>query len=270
MGQEHSPEHDARIIDDLAPHLSDPRYVRIDGKPVLVVYRSSILDDPMRTTDAMRERAARLGLGDLHLTMVQSFGAWDPRGLGFDSAVEFPPHGAGMWLNTIDPRGPQAPRLHDPAEYDGGMISYPATLEWAMSKPVPDFRWFRGVMPSWDNTPRRQERGTAFIGDSPELFQTWLERALQHTYLWNRPQDWLVFINAWNEWAEGAYLEPDVDTGRARLEAVDRALRHTDDLAAEVAALHRTGGDELLTIARSYYRSAGVLAREILAQGVPK
>jgi hypothetical protein len=122
-------------------------------------------------------------------------------------------------------------------------------------------------MPAWDNTPRRQERGTTFVGDSPELFQTWLERALQHTYLWNKPNDWLLFVNSWNEWAEGAHLEPDVDQGTARLDAVSRALAHTDPLAAAMAELHTSGTNgALVDVARSYYRSAGTLARELIAR----
>ncbi|MGB8651094.1 MAG: glycoside hydrolase family 99-like domain-containing protein [Mycobacteriales bacterium] len=271
VGQTHSPEHDARIVDDLAPHLSDPRYLRVDGKPLLLVYRSTILDDPMRTTDAIRARAHALGLGELHLAMVQSFGAWDPRGLGFDSAVEFPPHGAGMWLNVLQPGEEETPALLEPEQAAGTLLSYPRTLEWALSKPVPDFRWYRGVMPSWDNTPRRQERGTVFVDDSPELFQTWLERALHHTYLNNEPRDWLVFVNAWNEWAEGAYLEPDVDRGTARLEAVARALANTDALAGAVARSHAAEGadDALLEVARAYYRSSVVLGREALVSWRP-
>jgi lipopolysaccharide biosynthesis protein len=266
IGQTHSPEQDSRFIDDMAEHLSDPRYFRIDGKPLLLIYRADILSDPMRTADAFRSRAHALGLGELHLAMVQSFGSWDPRGMGFDSAVEFPPHGAGMWLNGLERDGSGAPELLDPPGHRGTLLSYPKTVEWALSKPVPDFRWFRGVMPAWDNTPRRQERGTVFVDASPELFQTWLERALHYTYLFNAPSDQVLFINAWNEWAEGAYLEPDVDHGLSRLEAVRRALEHTDALAHAVR--NPAGGHEdraLLEVARSYFRSSAVLAREVLS-----
>ena len=77
--QTHDKDRDARIMDDLAPHLADPRYHRVDGKPLLLIYRSSILDDPMRTTDNIRQRASALGVGEVHLAMVQSFDLWDPR-----------------------------------------------------------------------------------------------------------------------------------------------------------------------------------------------
>ncbi|MGZ6803754.1 MAG: glycosyltransferase WbsX family protein [Nocardioidaceae bacterium] len=269
MAQRHDPRTDAAFIDDMAPHLADPRYLRIDGKPLLLVYRPSLMSDPARSADAMRERAQALGLGELHLGMVQSFGAWDPRGLGFDSAVEFPPHSADSKLFAVAPSDSEHPELFDAETWRGGIYSYERCIEWAMSKPVPSFPWFRGVMPSWDNTPRRQERASLFVGDSPARFQTWLERALHYTYLFNPPSHWLVFVNAWNEWAEGAVLEPDVENGDARLRAVAQALRNTDPLAQDSARAHerRVAGD-LLDIARAYYRSSAVLGRETLARYV--
>ena len=110
----------------------------------------------------------------------------------------------------------ERPAMAYQEEWKGDMYSYPRVIEWAMSKNLPDFPWFRGVIPAWDNTPRRMERSSVFVGDSPELFQTWLERALHYTYLFNEPNHWLVFVNSWNEWGEGAYLEPDFELGLAR------------------------------------------------------
>jgi lipopolysaccharide biosynthesis protein len=266
--QTHDRDRDARIIDDLAPHLADPRYLRVDGKPMLLIYRSSILDDSMRTTDNIRERASQLGLGELHLGMVQSFASWDPRPMGFDSAVEFPPHNQDSRLFRLEEDDMERPAMAYQEEWKGDMYSYPRVIEWAMSKNLPDFPWFRGVIPAWDNTPRRMERSSVFVGDSPELFQTWLERALHYTYLFNEPNHWLVFVNSWNEWGEGAYLEPDFELGLARLSALSAAISNTDPLADSVrrmlAAGSRAPGD-LLDVARSYFHSSAVLGRETLS-----
>ena len=267
VAQTHDKERDARIVDDLAPHLFDPRYQRIDGKPLLLVYRSSIMDDPMRTTDNIRERASQLGLGELHLGMVQSFASWDPRPLGFDSAIEFPPHNQSSRLFRLDEEDRERPAITDAEEWRGDMYSYPRLIEWAMSKNIPEFLWFRGVVPAWDNTPRRMERSSVFVGETPELFQVWLERALHYTYLFNQPNHWLLFVNSWNEWGEGAYLEPDFELGTARLSALSAAIMNTDHLAASVNQLLTDGvrgqGD-LLDVARSYFRSSAVLGREAL------
>jgi hypothetical protein len=82
---------------------------------------------------------------------------------------------------------------------------------------------FSTVMPAWDNTPRRMERATIFDGASPGAFQAWLEAAVRQTREHNFGDERIVFINAWNEWAEGAYLEPDEACGYEYLEAVRNA-----------------------------------------------
>ena len=260
--QRHGADADAAIVDALAPCLADRRYVHLEGRPLLLIYRTALLDEPARTADGLRERADSLGLGELHLSMVQSFGAWDPRASGFDSAVEFVPHGAVREPFLLEPGGPGDPGLFDPAGFGGSLVSYPGAMEWALSKPVPDFTWFRTAMPGWDNTPRRGGRGTVFVGDTPELFAEWMERALHHTYLFNRPEHWLVFVNSWNEWGEGAHLEPDLDRGAARLEAVAEALRRTDPVARAMAG--GTRPEDLAAVgelARTYYRSAVALGQ---------
>ena len=267
VAQTHDKDRDAGIVDDLAPHLADPRYLRIDGKPLLLIYRSSILDDPMRTTDNIRRRADRLGLGELHLGMVQSFDLWDPRTMGFDSAVEFPPHNQSSDLFRLEEEDSERPPMSDAEQWKGDLYSYPRLIEWAMSKPVPDFPWFRGVIPAWDNTPRRMDRASVFVGERPELFQTWVERALHYTYLFNEPSHWLLLVNSWNEWGEGAYLEPDFELGMARLSALSAAIANTDELANSVMQLlarHDRPRGDLLDVARSYFRSSAVLGREAL------
>jgi hypothetical protein len=199
--------------------------------------------------------------------MVQSFGGWDPRPVGFDSAIEFPPHNWQSDLFRVADEESDAPKVFDPATWEGGIYSYPRVIEWAMSKNIPEFTWFRGTMPSWDNTPRRLERASAFVHDTPQLFQTWLERALHYTYLFNEPKDWLVFVNSWNEWGEGAYLEPDFELGTARLEAVAAARRNTLPLANSVESIWRSGGPtdgDLLETSRAYFKSSAVLGREAL------
>ena len=267
VGQHHDRHRDASLIDDVAPQLADDRYLKVDGRPLLLIYRGAALDDPMRTTDNLRERAAALGLGELHLGLVQSFGTWDPRPLGFDSAVEFPPHHQEDRLFRLSDDADEAPHILDPSVWAGQVFSYPRLIEWAMSKIVPDFTWFRGVMPAWDNTPRRLERASVFVDDSPELFQTWVERALHYTYLFNDPSRWLLFVNSWNEWRDGSNLEPDFELGSARLEALSAALANTDSLARSVRGVAegdgRSAGD-VVDVARAYFKSSAILGRETL------
>jgi lipopolysaccharide biosynthesis protein len=80
-----------------------------------------------------------------------------------------------------------------------------------------------GVVPGWDNTARMQDRSFCFEDATPGAFQAWLEEALEQTRAQHFGDERLVFVNAWNEWAEGTYLEPDRRFGHAFLEAVRNA-----------------------------------------------
>ena len=167
--------------------------------------------------------------------MVQSFDHWDPIGYGFDATVEFPPHGLFSSRSAHLPAASVRPGFH------GRLLDYQALATEALARPVPTHTWFRGVTPQWDNTPRRQSRGIVCVGSSPGLFRRWLEDALRYTYLFRDPPERLVFVNAWNEWAEGAYLEPDATNGSAYLLALNEALRATHGYALETARILQGG-----------------------------
>ena len=248
MEQRHAPDRDAEFIDAIAAHLADTRYVRVNGKPLLLVYRAGLLDDPLRTTDLMRERASSLGLGELFLAMMQTFDAWEPFGFGFDAAVEFPPHGVAP--SRIAAALRKAPPSLSMSTADGA--DFRDAIMLSLSRPVPAFPWYRGVMTAWDNTARKGARGTVYINATPDLFGRWLEEALHCTYLFRPPGERFVFINAWNEWAEGAYLEPDVSHGYAYLEAVQRAIAATAPFANETGQLMKAGhgGSSVIEYAR--------------------
>lgn len=247
MEQDHAPVRDAGFVDAIAGHLADDRYVRVDGKPMLLLYRAGLLVDPLRTTDGLRERAQKLGLGDIHLAMVQSFSHWEPIGFGFDSAVEFPPH--GVTPNVIETALRKAPSRQTS---NLSTAPFEDAIQVSLARVSPQFPWFRTVMPDWDNTARRGPRGIVYVGASPALFAQWLEEVLRWTYLFHPAGERLVFVNAWNEWAEGAYLEPDTHQGSGNLAAVRAALDATSAFARDTAVLFglpQTRGD-LLEYAR--------------------
>ncbi len=217
MGQEHSPESDERFILDVIPILKDRRYIRVADKPMLLVYKVDLLPNPVETAAAWRRVAAANGIADLHLCVIQSGGTTDPRPFGFDAAIEFPPHGmrsadverdvAGLTLN-----------------FTGRILDYREGANWFLSKPAPDYELHRGLMVAWDNSPRRQNQGYIWANATPTEYYDWLHALVRQSR--TRPEaSEFIFINAWNEWAEGAHLEPDVRYGRAYLEATKRALR---------------------------------------------
>ncbi|MBT9486717.1 MAG: glycoside hydrolase family 99-like domain-containing protein [Rubrivivax sp.] len=219
MAQAHSEADDLAVIEDLARFLRDPRNIRVDGRPLLLVYRVTLFPDFAATAARWRKWCRDSGIGEIYLSMVESFelvqAGVHPEQFGCDAAVEFPPQG----LARMTP--PDAPLLN-PA-FTGHVASYRELAVAYASREMPAYKRFKGVMPGWDNTARRQNDGLAFGGSTPGGFQAWLADALEQTLRHQFGDERLVFVNAWNEWAEGAYLEPDRRFGHGFLQAVRNA-----------------------------------------------
>jgi len=215
--QDYSGDAGLRFIRSVIPYFRDPRYIRVKGAPMLLVYRVSQLPDPAGTAQAWREVCASEGIGAVHLCAVQSFGIGDPRQYGFDAAVEFPPHTKRALIDPDSFTGIAS-------DFAGYLEDYPSIVENQLALPWPDYQWYRGVMPAWDNTPRRGVRAHILVNSSPEAYERWLSAVVEQTRQRAVDQESLLFVNAWNEWAEGAYLEPDRILGHARLRATRRAL----------------------------------------------
>jgi len=93
-----------------------------------------------------------------------------------------------------------------------------------LGKPDSGFKRFRCVTPMWDNTARRRKGAHIYTGSTPQLYEAWLAEMARRTIEKSPPEERIVFINAWNEWAEGCHLEPDLEWGRQYLEATKAAL----------------------------------------------
>ena len=129
-----------------------------------------------------------------------------------DAAAGFPPHNGGWelrnerrWHHLLDRR------------FTGQIKSYDKLAREALSAISHDYRFFPGVCPQWDNEARKPARGVSFCGSTPEKYGAWLRQASRLAMQAPSTDERIVFINAWNEWAEGAYLEPDRHFGYAYL-----------------------------------------------------
>lgn len=226
MSQVYSAEDDKAFIEALLPALSDPRYICISGRPLVMIYRAGLLPDAVATTDRWRDACLKAGLSEPYLVHVRSF---DPKSSvmpGFDAAVEFPPHGLAVSYNgDLEMANP---------EFRGRLYDYPLTARAFQRAFYPGETVFRTVMPSWDNTARRQNDSDIFIGATPERYERWLTEAIRETRELKFGDERLVFINAWNEWAEGNHLEPDKRFGHGYLEATGRALNAALGRAAHI------------------------------------
>lgn len=202
----HRPEDDERLAADLMPFFQDPRYIKIDGKPLLLIYRADLLPDPKKTAKSLRNSGCRYGFRDLCLARVESFGCPEenPEDSGFDLAIDFHPNFRyeGVPYRMI---------------YGHRVYQYADLVGQAVRRKSPGYVRLPTALTGWDNTARRSAGGIILDGCSPELYGDWLEIAVRQAekYLSGRQ---IVFINAWNEWAEGCHLEPDQKFGRKYLE----------------------------------------------------
>lgn len=227
IAQRYLPEDDLDFIKSLQPFFADPRYIRLDGKPFLIVYRPQHLPDARQTAALWRDYCRSSGIGEIHLCAALTHGNEDYAQFGFDSGVEFPPHNAKC-PNV-------AHRIPFRAPFRGYAVEYAAIATAYLQRRYAQGNVFRSVFPSWDNTARTGERATLVLDGTPDNYEHWLAQTIRKTREDFPGQDRLVFINAWNEWAEGCHLEPDRKYGRGYLEATRRA-RQGDSVILEFTA----------------------------------
>jgi hypothetical protein len=139
-----------------------------------------------------------------------------PADIGCDATIGFPPHSFNSDL--------QAPVEITNSNFRGFVDDYTAVAVRCATRPKRASVHFPGVVPGWDNTARRQDNPYTLDGSDPGAFKAWLEHSFNTVRDLNPPGERYVFINAWNEWAESAYLEPDARHGHAYLAAVRQAI----------------------------------------------
>lgn len=218
IGQDYDSVPAETFIDDVMPFLRDRRYIRVDGRPLLAVYRISQIPGHREVLAHWRRRCADEGVGDpllIGVDVAKEFDGvlGDAASAGLDGLLGFPPHNMRWeWLPhhglDVDPR------------FQGNILSYEVLVtdaEKRLRSLAEDA--FPGVMTGFDNTARRQWRPDLWYGANPYTFRRWLASAAA-AVADREPERRVVFVNAWNEWAEGAVLEPSQRFGRSFLLAV--------------------------------------------------
>lgn len=218
MAQEHSPENDRAFAEDLIQFLADPRYIRVQGKPLILVYRVDILPDPLGATQRWRAVFRERGIGEVHLCAAFTFGMnSDPAEFGFDAGVQFPPHGVSAKIYK--------PHEVGAGDFTGNIYEFTDVVKNSLAVPMPkDYSLYLGVMTGWDNSARKRKAANIFLNSGPEVYERWLHGCIEKTIERYQGDEQLIFINAWNEWAEGTHLEPDQKYGHQFLTATHNAL----------------------------------------------
>jgi lipopolysaccharide biosynthesis protein len=234
LKQEYSAEDDKKHFSCLLPFFKDERYIRVNNKPVFCIYRASLFPDIKKTIATWRQLASAEGL-ELYLCCFHSLGEKkeDPQKYGFDGAIQFPPFGI-IDSDATKPDGITFQRLQrsfvnrirnqwNSLFAKANYIAYDDLIEHDLKKFPPSYKLFPAVTPGWDNTARRK-RPTIVRGSSPQKFGYWVQQKLKRFQPYSDEENFL-FINAWNEWAEGNHLEPCQKWGSAYLEAFKNSLK---------------------------------------------
>jgi glycosyltransferase involved in cell wall biosynthesis len=221
IAQNHSAEDDLAFIRNIEPILLHRNYIKVSGKPLVLVYRPRQLPDAKATAARWRDDFRSRSHGDLHLVAVRSFHDMTPPAeYGFDASVQFPPQLGTTPVTHVVP--------NKAASFEGAVYDYETTKKGFLAelfRAKASDHLYPAVMPCWDNTARRLAKANVWINSSPESYYDWLFQVVRHLQANKDSGQHLVFINAWNEWAEGCHLEPDKKHGHAWLNATSLALR---------------------------------------------
>ncbi len=199
--------------------FSDDRYIKVEGKPLFFLYRPDDIPDIRRLVDLWRESARKVGLKGLHLVGVSHHAPrWDPRDRGLDACTmpRLPRRNTRIPRRFLDIKLKLLIKIH---KFDLSIYSYEEILSFLLRDEKPAFMDYPCVIPNWDNTPRSGLDGLIIHESSPELFRIHLKDALGK--IAGHPDEHrIIMLKAWNEWAEGNYVEPDLKFGLGYLQAI--------------------------------------------------
>lgn len=273
LAQSYAPEDPLKFIKDVEHILTDKRYVREDGKPVLMVYRALDLKEPKRYAQVWREYMREKHGLELHLVSAMSFDAEDPATFGFDKAVDFAPQTTFFKNDCFEDKKYPYIDINDKRldnAFGGSVADYRAMARNDKLYDFFDFPTYKSVIPAWDNDPRQNRRGKGFVcqNTSPDLYAHWLDKVIKLETA-TRP-DPIVFLNAWNEWGEGALLEPTQHQGRAILNHTTEVLSQYSHEAANrkhypLGGVKRRRDTKLAVMVHLYYLEGWPLIRDKLA-----
>ncbi len=220
LAQQYSEEDAEAFIRYLIPFFRDERYIKVDGRPMLHVYRPTAIPSPEVYLSVWKRVCREEGVPEPWVVATLTRGAEDPRDFGMDGAVERVLHdwtsgGVYEMKNYVEPY----------CTFEGSILNYPDVADYYVKKnEAKEFTYFRSIVPCWDNTARYGNKAYVLHNPTPEKFQYWLDETVKWTRK-NLPADKrFLIVNAWNEWAEGNHLEADSRFGYAWLNCVGRSL----------------------------------------------
>jgi lipopolysaccharide biosynthesis protein len=227
LGQQYLPDDPKNFLNDVVKYFHDKRYIKIDNKPVLMVYNANDIKDFDLYIMVWRSEILKLGFEGIYIICTNAHG-YNKYLHKIDSMVEFPPH-EYLNNNIINSKVQIINK-----NFKGDIYDYNVFAETAREIKL-DYKIIKSVMLGWDNTARRQDKGVIFHYFTVKKFKMFLKQRLFNALHDNllSSNEKFVFINAWNEWAEGTHLEPDRKNGFGYLNAVYETIKVFDDKYAK-------------------------------------
>ena len=221
IAQNHCMEDSIKFIEYVMNYFRDERYIRVANKPVLMVYRCDIIPDIKKVTEIWREKCISAGFKGLYLIAVKSFDINTAKKYGFDAVSDFPPH-------TVHPRHKPEIVKNLAKNSSCHIYDYNDAVVEAVREDHSNEKTFPCVMLEWDNTARRNNNASIFTNFKLVQYKQWLSYSCNRVLHDNKisENEQFVFVNAWNEWAEGTYLEPDEEFGCGYLEATSSVIKN--------------------------------------------
>ncbi|MCL2889867.1 MAG: glycoside hydrolase family 99-like domain-containing protein, partial [Alphaproteobacteria bacterium] len=204
-----------KFVADIMPFWADPRYIKIDGRPVLIIYKHHDKRIPEFIADIKRI-AKGLGAMEPYVMMLNNHEPQERNPIHYnaDAVTEF-----NIIMQNVPTTLKNTPKIMNPLARFRHWDDAKTFIETRKYMYETDYPLYRGCFTTFDDTARKiYGTGARIIDISPTLYQKWLTDILKWTRESNNPEK-LVFVSAWNEWAEAMHLEPDSKNGYAYLDA---------------------------------------------------
>jgi len=238
MPQEYGNEADwKQHFEYLLPVFKDKRYIRFDNKPLFAIYRPASIDQCEEMLRYWQQLAIESGLDGIYfIETMNGFPLPFKRINGFQARLYFEPLYTMSHDSPGDAYSRILPSTRSKKKRELKLYQYDTIWSRILNRKVRPSgkKTFLGAFLDWDNSPRRKYDAYIFEGAAPAKFKTYLTRQLRRA---RRLGSEFVFINAWNEWSEGTYLEPDKKNGSRYLKAVKSALKRASMLRNKPKAL---------------------------------
>lgn len=211
--QEYSEEDPIKFVQDIKKYVDDQRYMRVDGKPVIGIYNLKNVPEVAKVLSLWRKTAIELGIGEILIWSCKTDTDAAAAGASseIDAEYDFPPRGKSFVSSKAMGRGV----IWNYEE----LLECEKKVELANHHPV-----YRGSMLSWDNSPRKKNDYHLWRGYTHRNFYIWNRIIANYTRLHLPADNRFIFVNAWNEWGKGTYLEPDQKYGYAAINALSKAI----------------------------------------------